>query len=149
MRIRQEMKANILLKFLMIGLGITFILFGCSTSDEWEEEVSKSPPLSGTSFLTSHSPTLVHTIDFQEMSTRTIDEKDKKITYGYSSLRIYYGEYGSKLVKYKELTGFDLTTVENFEVKWQGDSLVMINVYRKAKDGTTFKDETIRLDTSI
>ncbi|RPK03153.1 hypothetical protein FH5_02229 [Priestia endophytica] len=52
-------------------------------------------------------------------------------------------------MKYKELTGFDLTTVDNFEVKWQGDSLVMINVYRKAKDGTRFKDQTIRLDTSI
>ncbi|MCY8231641.1 hypothetical protein [Priestia endophytica] len=143
------MKANVLLKFLMMILGIAFILFGCSTSDEWEKEVSKSSPMRGTSFLTSHSPTLVHTIDFQEMSTRTIDEKDKKIIYGYSSLRIYYGEYGSKLVKYKELTGFDLMTVDHFEIKWQGDSLVMINVYREAKDGTRFKAETIRLDTSI
>ncbi|RAS74534.1 hypothetical protein [Priestia endophytica] len=149
MRIKQEMKANILLKLLMLILGITFILFGCSTSDEWEEEVSKSPSLRGTSFLTSHSPTLVHTIDFQEMSTRIIDEKDKKITYESSSLRIYYGEYGSKLVKYKELTGFNLMTVDHFEIKWQGDSLVMINVYREAKDGTRFKAETIRLDTSI
>ncbi|MCY9141309.1 hypothetical protein [Peribacillus frigoritolerans] len=142
------MKASVRFK-LMISIGITAILFGCSTTNEWKESVSKSSPISGFSFLTSHSPNQVHIIDLQEISTRTIDEKDKKINYGYSSLRIYYGEYGSKLKKYKEFDGFDLATIDNFEVKWQDDNVVLINVYRKDEDGTRFKDETIRLDTSI
>ncbi|MEC0275458.1 hypothetical protein [Peribacillus frigoritolerans] len=142
------MKASILFKQI-ISIGITSILFGCSTTEKCKESVSKSSPISGFSFLTSQSPNQVHIINLQEISTRTIDEKDKKINYGYSSLRIYYGDYGSKLEKYKEFDGFDLATIDNFEVKWQDDNVALINVYRKAEGGTRFKDETIRLDTSI
>jgi hypothetical protein len=99
----------------------------------------------------------VHIIDLQEISTRTIDKKEKRITYGYSSLRIYYGDYGDygdydsklEMEKYKEFEGFDITTIDEFEIKWQDDNVVLINVYRKSEDGTRFKDETIRLDTSI
>ncbi|PGZ94918.1 hypothetical protein COE51_21975 [Bacillus pseudomycoides] len=143
------MKVSLLLKYWMISIGILAIFCGCSTTDEWEGEVSESSLVSGNSFLTSPSPNQVHIIDLQEVSTGVIDEKDKKISWGNTSFRIYYGDYGNKLENYKDFEGFDLMTVDNFEVKWQDDNVVLIDVYRKAEDGTRFKDETIRLDTSL
>ena len=128
-------------KYFLITLGITAILFGCSSSASEGTEI-------GNSFLTSHSPNQVHTIDLQEMAIERFDRKDNEVYYNYAGFRIYYGEYGSILEKYKQLKGFDLSTIDNFVVNWQDDNVVLIDVYRKFDDGTSFKDETIRLDTS-
>lgn len=67
---------------------------------------------------------------------------------GFVSFRIYYGEYRTMLEKYKEFKGFDLSTLDTWEVKCQDDNIVLIDFYLKAEDATIFKDETIRLDAS-
>jgi len=138
-------------KYLLITIGITAILLGCSQTDEWDERVNELSeyPESGFSISTSHSPNQVHIIELKEMSVPIIDEKDKQIEYGYASFRIYYGEYGSMLEKYEDFPGFDLTTVDQFIVHWQDDNIAFIDVYRNKEDGTRIIDETIRLDASM
>ena len=52
------------------------------------------------------------------------------------------------LEKYKEFKGFDLSTLDTWEVKCQDDNIVLIDFYLKAEDATIFKDETIGLNAS-
>lgn len=120
-------------------------LFGCS--NEIEQNRNKEET-SGFSIQTSASPNQIHIIELKEMSSFTEDIKDKKVTYGYHSFRIYYGKYGSLLEKYKEFPSFDLTTVEHFETHWTDDNLVIVKIFRKKDDGTTIEAESIKLDTS-
>ncbi|MGE7768608.1 hypothetical protein [Peribacillus sp. NPDC096540] len=94
----------------------------------------------GFSIQTSTSPNQVHIIELKEMSSVTEDIKDKS----YHSFRIYYGEYGSLLERYKDFYSFDLTTVEHFEILWIDDNLVTVKVFRKKDDGSTFEAKSIK-----
>ena len=82
------------------------------------------------------------------MSSPAKDIKTKEVYYRYYSFRIYYGEYGSMLEKYKEFLSFDLTNVDHFEILWIDDNVVTVKVFRKRDDGNTFEAESIKLDTS-
>ena len=106
--------------------------------DEWKDEILRSPPVIEESYKSSYSPNKVHNIDLTVRSFRYIDKKDKRITYGDSYLRIYYGELGNKLEKFKEFEDTSLETVDYLEVEWLDDNVALIYVHRVAEDGTRF-----------
>ncbi|HDR4317281.1 TPA: hypothetical protein QCP63_005819, partial [Bacillus anthracis] len=43
-------------------------------------------------------------------------------------VRIYYGERGSILKKYKEVTLKEMYTTENFKITWRNDEQVQVEV---------------------
>ena len=126
------------LKKIIFSIGIIICLFGCSNEVE----------TSGFSMQTSPSPNKVNIIELQEMISTTKDVKTKEVFYSYHSFRIYYGEYGSLLEKYKEFLSFDLSNVDHFEILWINDNVVTVKVFNKKDDGNTFEAESIILDTS-
>ena len=126
----------------MVSIVIASVVSGCSESDEWKDEILRSPPV-------IEESNKVHNIDLTVRSFRYIDKKDKRITYGDSYLRIYHGEYGNKLEKFKEFEDTSIENIDYLEVEWLDDNVALIYVHRVAEDGTRFKDETLRLDTSI
>ena len=129
-------------------MGMLFIIIVSGTMEKNKRTTSNSYPDIATSILTSISPNQIHIVELKELRSQYLDKKNNKIVYGNSSLRIYYGAYGSKLEKYLEYYMFRLTTVANFEVNWQVDNKALITVDRKSQDEEViYKDKTICLDT--
>ncbi|TDL32760.1 hypothetical protein E2R51_08790 [Jeotgalibacillus sp. S-D1] len=141
------------MKKILVLMGILICLFGCSNGMEMGEEKNNFTVEPGFSILTKASPNQVHIIELKEMMEKRAapqDLKDNEImyTYSYHSFRIYYGEYGNLLEKYKEFDSFDLTTVDYFDIQWTNDNLVTVKVFRKKDDGSSYEAESIKLDAS-
>lgn len=97
---------------------------------------------------TSASPSKINIIELKTMSYDKKNIKNNNTHPEFYSFRIYYGEYGSHLEKYKEYTKFVFSSIDHFDIQWINDNLVTINVIRKREDGTTFKEESIKLKLS-
>lgn len=77
--------------------------------------------VSSFTFQKSESPSLINIIELRE----TIKSKGPSPS---STVRIYYGERGSILKKYKEVTLKEMYTTENFKITWRNDEQVQVQV---------------------
>jgi hypothetical protein len=90
-------------------------------------------------FKTRESPNLINIIEFREVS------KSKGSTQ-YSTVKIFYGERGSILEKFKEYIPSDSYTPDNFMVYWKNDEQVKIDVITENDRGETYIEDTIDID---
>ncbi|GGE59111.1 hypothetical protein [Priestia taiwanensis] len=104
--------------------------FDSKASEEVQQEVGSF------TFKTSESPNLINIIEFREIAEPR------------SSVRIYYGKRGSVLEKYKEFTLTEMYTPDNFNVDWESDEQVTIDIVRETESGNTYVEDTIEIELS-
>lgn len=132
-------------------LGIILLLFaGLLFIGNRVYEFTEKPEITGSfSIRTSASPGQVNIIEIMEMyddgGPGNPLHQDSE-SQGFHSLRIYYGEYGSLLEKYKEITDIRMQKTDYFEVVWTGEQQVSINVMHRNETGKVFIFESYHFD---
>ncbi|HSP21261.1 MAG TPA: hypothetical protein VLQ20_02925 [Planococcus sp. (in: firmicutes)] len=113
-------------------------------------EFSEKPEITGSfSIRTSASPGQSNIIEIIEMyddggpGNPLHQDSESR---GFHSLRIYYGEYGSLLEKYKEITDIRMPEIDYFDVVWTGEGQVAINVMHRNEAGEIFVFESYHFD---
>lgn len=132
-------------------LGVILLLFaGLLFIGNRVYEFTEKPEITGSfSIRTSASPGQVNIIEIVEMyddggpGNPLHQDSDSK---GFHSLRIQYGEYGTLLEKYKELTAIQMPKIDYFDVVWTGDQQVFINVIQRNEAGENFVSESYHFD---
>ncbi|MDZ5711435.1 hypothetical protein [Jeotgalibacillus haloalkalitolerans] len=123
---------------------ILIILSGCGENNvEWEKTLADSSPEREFDILTSHSPENHYTINLREVSERMIDEKDKKISYRASALRIYSGDFGEEINHFEDYQHVEVSTVDFFKVEWRSESEAEVHIYRADQKGDSRIDDSI------
>ncbi|WP_164669431.1 hypothetical protein [Virgibacillus doumboii] len=90
-------------------------------------------------FKTSESPNLVNIIELREVV--------KSAGPGpHATVKIYYGERGSVLKKFKEFDPKNTYTVDNFRINWKNDRQAVVEFVRENQNGEKTTVETIKID---
>ena len=132
-------------------LGIILLLFaGLLFIGNRVYEFTEKPEITGSfSIRTSASPGQVNIIEIMEMyddgGPRNPLHQDSE-SQGFHSLRIHYGEYGSLLEKYKEITDIRMQEIDYFDVVWTGDEQVAIHVMHRNEARESFVSESYHFD---
>ena len=132
-------------------LGIILLLFaGLLFIGNRVYEFTEKPEITGSfSIRTSVSPGQVNIIEIVEMyddgGPGNPLHQDSE-SQGFHSLRIYYGEYGSLLGKYKELTDIRMPGIDYFDVVWTGEGQVAIHVMHRNEAGESFVSGSYHFD---
>ncbi|PLR77999.1 hypothetical protein CU633_07790 [Bacillus sp. V3-13] len=128
---------------------LALCLFFAGTYWYNERQINNEPEIIGDfSISVSTSPNKVNIVEIKEMYKEFTDAKEGTTEPAFHSLRIYYGEYGSVLDKYKELEVNDVQAIDYFDFHWKDDEHVTVQVFSRNEQGKSYISQSVKYNLS-
>lgn len=112
----------------MLSFGVIFLVFMMNYFLDKNEQQPNM--IRNVSLTTSTSPNKQNIVEVKKMYKQTTDYFDYEQKQKADSLRMYYGQPGSTLNKYKELQGIQPSMIHDVNVHWKSDQHVIINIMK-------------------